>query len=65
MYGAVESVDLRIDPSSGKPRNIAYVVFDSEEAAYDATINHKQFCEGAFIFCQKATPYFLTSKADL
>ena len=64
-FGAVESVDLRRDPISGRPRNIAYVIFEQEDAAYNATLSQKQICQGVTLMCQKATPYFLTSKADL
>lgn len=65
QFGNVEQIDLRLDLSTRIPRNIAFVIFESEDAAHRASGHQNHRYHGKSLTCQPATPYFITQKEKM
>ena len=59
MFGHLESIDIKTDPWTNKPRHFAYIIFKTEEEARTASVNSVIQDKSQYIHCELTTPSYL------
>ena len=59
LFGQIESIDIKTDPWTNKPRNFAYIIFQTEDQAVHASKNCIVADKSQYIYCELTTPSYL------
>lgn len=63
-FGPIESIDCKVDPLTGEPRNFAYIVFENEEDAHNAANFGECSLGSPKIWCELTKPKYIMDMED-